>query len=477
LTADNITGVVVHSDMMPTGTFECSNPLVNQLQHNIVWGQNGNFVDVPTDCPQRNERLGWTGDAQAFCRTASFNYDVAPFFTKWMKDITADQKAGGEVPDVIPDVLNPQKATSAAPSAGWGDVSVITPWTMYLVYGDKNMLARQYPGMKKWVEYIRKKSGNSYLWKGGSKYGDWLFYHPPVNNHTEPDGYTEPDFIATAYFAYSTSLLAKAAKELGLQDDEKTYNDLFTNIKSAFIHEYVTPAGRVGTCSQTSYILALKFGLLPDEVIPKAAGFLAADIKSRGSRLSTGFLGTIYICHELTETGYTDVAYDLLLQEKYPSWLYPVKMGATTIWERWDGQKTDSTFQDEGMNSFNHYAYGAIGDWMYRVSAGIEQLTPGYKTMLLQPHPSKKLNYSRATFESPYGTIASGWERKEGKIIIRVSVPANTNATIILPVDDAAKITEGGHPLSTGFKAETGIEGKRIAVSKGSGTYIFEYSE
>ena len=210
LTTDNLTGIVVHSDMPVSGSFECSNPLLNQLQHNIQWGQKSNFVDVPTDCPQRDERLGWTGDAQAFCRTAAFNMDVSAFFTKWLKDVAADQRSGGEVPDVIPDVLNPQGSETIQPSAGWGDVAVIAPWTMYLVYGDKRLLRTQYPSMKAWVDYIRKKAGNDYIWKGGSKYGDWLFYHPPVNNHPEPDGYTEHDFIATAYFAYSTSILVAA---------------------------------------------------------------------------------------------------------------------------------------------------------------------------------------------------------------------------------------------------------------------------
>jgi alpha-L-rhamnosidase len=464
--------------MQPTGTFECSNPLINQLQHNITWGQKGNFVDVPTDCPQRDERLGWTGDAQAFSRTAAFNFDVSAFFTKWLKDVALDQKPGGEVPDVIPDVLNRQNATSAAPSAGWGDVAVIVPWTMFTVYGDKKLLETQYPSMKAWVEYIRKKAGDTYMWKGGSKYGDWLFYHPPVENHTAADGYTEPDFIATAFYAYSASLLSQAAKELGKTDDEKIFNDLFSKIKNVFIHEYVTPAGRVGTNSQTSYILALKFNLLPDDLRKNAARFLVEDIKSRGNHLSTGFLGTVYICHELTSAGYTDVAYDLLLQETYPSWLYPVKMGATTIWERWDGQKTDSTFQDAGMNSFNHYAYGAIGDWMYRVSAGIETMTPGYKNLLIQPHPAKKLSFSKATFESPYGTVASGWERKESRIIVRVKIPANTTATIVLPVNDAGKITENGKVI-TGNSNFSDIrkEGNSVRFESGSGEYIFEYSE
>jgi alpha-L-rhamnosidase len=476
LTADNITGVVVHSDMQPTGSYECSNPLVNMLQHNIIWGQKGNFVDVPTDCPQRDERLGWTGDAQAFSRTAAFNFDVSAFFTKWLKDVALDQGQDGRIPVVIPSVLDNN------PSAGWGDVGVIAPWTMYTVYGDRRLLETQYPSMKAWVEYIRNKAGDSYLWKGGSRFGDWLFYHPPVNNHQAADGYTEPDFIATAFYAYSTSLLAQAAKELGKSEDAKNYMDLYSKIKNVFIHEYVTSAGRVGTCSQTSYILALKFGLLPEELRASAAKLLVEDIKSRGNHLSTGFLGTVYICHELTRAGYTDVAYDLLLQETYPSWLYPVRMGATTIWERWDGQKTDSTFQDAHMNSFNHYAYGAIGDWMYRVSAGIETMTPGYKHLKIQPHVSKRLTYAKASYESSYGKVESGWERKDGNIIIRVRIPANADAIITLPVDDAVRVTVNGKALkdNSDFKL-TGIEeGKNsntIFVQTGSGEYTFEYKE
>jgi alpha-L-rhamnosidase len=478
LTADNLTGVVVHSDMAVTGTYESSDPLLNQLQHNIQWGQKGNFVDVPTDCPQRDERLGWTGDAQAFCRTAAYNMNVSSFFTKWLKDVAADQKPGGEVPDVIPDILNKQGALTAQPSAGWGDVSVITPWTMYLVYGDKNFLSNQYQSMKAWVEYIRKKAGDSYIWKGGSKYGDWLFYHPPVNNHTEADGYTEHDFIATAFYAYSASILAEAAKALGKEDDSKTYTELYNKIREVFINEYVTKVGRVGTCSQTSYVLALKFNLLPENLRAKAAEFLVNDIKSRGNHLSTGFLGTPYLCHVLSDNGYTDTAYDLLLQQSYPSWLYPVKMGATTIWERWDGEKTDSTFQDPGMNSFNHYAYGAIGDWMYRVSAGIETMGPGYKHILIQPHPSKKLSYSRATFESSYGTISSGWERKDGKVVIKVKIPANTTATIILPAASQDKVTEGGKPLaqSINFKDLKSSDNK-VFMQAGSGDYTFEITD
>jgi alpha-L-rhamnosidase len=478
LTTDNLAGIVVHSDMAVTGSYECSNPLINKLQHNIQWGQKGNFVDVPTDCPQRDERLGWTGDAQAFCRTAAFNMDVSSFFTKWLKDVAADQKPAGEIPVVIPDVLNKQGSATAQTSAGWGDVCVIAPWTMYRVYGDKRLLENQYPSMKAWVEYIRKKAGDKYIWKEGSVYGDWLFYHPPVNNHTEPDGYTDHDFIATAFYAYSTSILAAAAKELDKKDDEAFYVDLFKKIKDVFIYEYVTNSGRVGTNSQTSYILALMFNLLPENMREKSAGFLVADIKSRRNRLSTGFLGTPYLCHVLSDCGYTDVAYDLLLQESYPSWLYPVKMGATTIWERWDGQKTDSTFQDPGMNSFNHYAYGAIGDWMYRVSAGIELMNPGYKHLIIQPHPSKRLTYSKASFNSSYGTVASGWERKGSTIFITVKIPANTVATVRLPVNSITKATENGKSISEN-KNFSGIrmENNKILLEVGSGDYVFEYTE
>lgn len=478
LTLDDLTGVVVHSDMKVTGNYESSNSLLNQLQHNIRWGQKGNFVDVPTDCPQRDERLGWTGDAQAFCRTAAFNMDVSSFFTKWLKDITADQKPGGEVPDVIPDILNKQGSLTAQPSAGWGDVAVIAPWTMYMVYGDKNFLENQYAGMKAWVEYIRKKAGSSLIWKGGSKYGDWLFYHPPVNNHTESDGHTELDFIATAFFAYSTSLLSEAATALGKTDDAKMYSDLFNRIKEVFINEYVTKSGRVGTCSQTSYVLALKFNLLPDDLRSKAAAFLANDISSRHNHLSTGFLGTPYLCHVLSDNGYTDLAYSLLLQESYPSWLYPVKMGATTIWERWDGEKTDSTFQDPGMNSFNHYAYGAIGDWMYRVSAGIGTSGAGYRNLIIQPHPTDKLSYTRASFESAYGKIESGWEMKNGKIIISITLPPNTSASIILPASRQENIMENGKPLSQNqYLKDIRTSDNKVIMMAGSGVYSFEITE
>jgi alpha-L-rhamnosidase len=469
LTPENVTGVVIHSDLEKTGSFECSNPLINQLQHNIQWGQKGNFLDVPTDCPQRDERLGWTGDAQAFCRTAAYNMNVAPFFSKWLKDVAIDQNPDGAVPFVIPDVLR-----NHSTSAGWGDVSVIAPWTMYTVYGDTELLAHQYKSMKAYVDYIRNKASDSYIWKGGSIFGDWLFYKPEMNNHTEPDGYTSPDLIATAFYAYSSKLLSQAAAVLHYTDDERFYKEIFEKVKQAFNKNYVTSEGRIFSDSQTAYVLALMFDLLPEELKEKSTGYLVEDIRRRHNHLSTGFLGTPYLCHVLSRNGKADVAYDLLLQQTFPSWLYPVKMGATTIWERWDGEKPDSSFQDEGMNSFNHYAYGAIGDWMYRVVAGMETGRPGYKEILIQPQPDKRLQFAKASYESEYGLIESGWELKEGQFLLHVKIPANTNATVILPGAKNQIVKEGAQNLTA--IAQATQQGDNLVFKLGSGDYNFSYS-
>lgn len=476
LTADNLTGIVAHSEMKPTGDFNCSNPLVNQLQHNIQWGQKGNFVDIPMDCPQRDERMGWTGDAQAFCRTATFNTHVAAFFTKWLGDLAADQRKGGEIPFVIPDVLNPLNSATANTSAGWGDVAVIAPWTLYQIYDDVKLLDNQYSSMKAWVEYIRKKSGDELIWKGGSVFGDWLAYLPAPERASEPDGFTSKDYVATAFFAYSVKLLAQAADVLDKKEDAATYKALFEKIKKAFNQEFITPSGRTASDSQTSYVLALMFDLLPENLQQKAVNYLVLDIKSRKNHLSTGFLGTPHLCKVLSDNGRADVAYDLLFQETYPSWLYPVKMGATTIWERWDGIKADSTFQDVDMNSFNHYAYGAIGDWLYRVVAGIELGKIGYKHILIQPQPTERLTFAKAHFESNYGRIESNWERKDGKMHLKVRIPPNTTATITLLDAKIAAITEGGKSLtgSDNFR-NIRADGKVVKVEVGSGLYNFEW--
>jgi alpha-L-rhamnosidase len=484
LTAENLTGIVVHSDIKPMGDFSCSNPLVNQLQHNIQWGQKGNFIDIPTDCPQRDERMGWTGDAQVFCRTAAFNRDVSTFFTKWLADLAADQRANGEVPYEIPDVLNPRNSLTVNTSAGWSDAATIVPWTMYQIYDDAKMLENQYPSMKAWVEFIRQKAGPDFIWRGGSRFGDWLSYMPHPDRASEPDGHTTRDYIATVFYAYSVKLTAQAAEVLGKKEEAATYNALFEKIKKAFQNEFVTPSGRTASDSQTSYVLALMFDLLPENLQSKAVNYLVEDIKSRKNHLSTGFLGTPYLCKVLSDNGRADVAYDLLFQETYPSWLYPVKMGATTIWERWDGIKVDSSFQDVGMNSFNHYAYGAIGDWMYRVVAGIEMGKTGYKHILIQPQPTPRLSFAKAHFESNYGRIESNWEQKNGKMRLNVRIPPNTTATITLPNAKMGEITdlsrgsrEGGEKLSDSadFK-HIRADGKAVKMEVGSGVYAFEWA-
>lgn len=467
LNPDDLTGIVIHSEMTPTLSFETSHPLINQLQHNIVWGQKGNFLDVPTDCPQRDERLGWTGDAQAFIRTAAYNMDIQSFFTKWLKDLSADQYANGAIPHVVPDVLRNKQT-----SAGWADVAVIAPWTIYTSFGDKRLLKEQYPSMKKFVEYIRGVAGSSMIWKGGSVFGDWLYYHPELFNHTTADGHTDRDLIATAFYAYSTSLLAKSARVLGNQADAEEYGKLFEQIKEVFNKEYVSPSGRVYSGSQTSYVLALHFDLLPETVRMRAAEYLADDIRSRGNHLSTGFLGTPYICHVLTRFGQSDVAYKLLFQETFPSWLYPVKKGATTIWERWDGIRQDGSFQDKGMNSFNHYAYGAIGEWMYRVAAGIDfdEHNPGYKHIYLHPNPGGAFTWIRSGFQSKYGEIRSDWEIKDGQMNYTVVIPANTRATITLP-KAAAKVVQLNNKIVQGV-----VKGESMELERGSGKYVFKYA-
>jgi alpha-L-rhamnosidase len=467
---ENFTAVALYSDMPQTGTFTCSNPLINQLQHNIQWGQRGNFLDVPTDCPQRDERLGWTGDAQAFSRTAAFNRNVNNFFAKWLKDVAADQFENGSVPFVIPNVLGP----NAGGSTGWADVCTIIPWNMYLAYGDKKILEQQYPSMKAWVDYMKNNSKND-LWNTGFHFGDWLFYRPFDDNDGR-SAVTDKYLIAQSFWAYSTQLLINAAKVLGKSNDVSSYSDLLKRIKDAYLKEYVTPNGRLVSGTQTAYVLALNFDMLPESLRPLIAQRLVDNIKDYGIQLTTGFLGTPYLCHVLTRFGYDDIAYKLLFRDEYPSWLYPVKMGATTIWERWDGQKPDGTFQTPGMNSFNHYAYGAIGDWMYRNIAGInwDENAPGYKQIIIKPHLTDSLSFASASLETYYGKVASEWKKENGKLVLNVEVPANTAANIFVPATNADDISESGKKINE--VKEISVVGKSdnyVSLKLGSGKYSF----
>ncbi len=467
---DDFTGVVIHSDMQLTGSFVCSDTLINQLQQNIQWGQRGNFLDVPTDCPQRDERLGWTGDAQVFAPTAAFNFNVAPFFTKWMLDLSADQREDGMVPNVIPDKSS---GTSGGRTA-WADAAVIVPWVVYLTYGDARILENQYESMNLWIKYMQGRAGEDLIWTGDYHYGDWLAFASTRSDY--PGATTSKDLIATAYFAYSSELVSKIAHILGKPGDAEYYNDLAEKVKKAFSHEFVTPSGRLVSNTQTAYAVALAFDLLPSELVPKAAGYLAEDVREM-KHLTTGFVGTPLLCHTLSGHGYADLAFMLLMRKEYPSWLYPVTQGATTIWERWDGQKPDGTFQATSMNSFNHYAYGAIGEWLYSFVAGIriDPDAPGYKHFFLSPHPGADLNFAAAEMKTLYGTISSEWKRENGKMIYSCQVPPNTSATICFENCNAANVSAGDVPLLSDKSLQTSQEKGILKIRTGSGKYSFTF--
>jgi alpha-L-rhamnosidase len=469
-TLDDITGVVIHSEMEATGEFSCSHPLINQLQHNIQWGQRGNFLDVPTDCPQRDERLGWTGDAQAFSNTAAYNFQVAPFFIKWLKDLSADQNPDGSVPFVIPNVLGPR----AAASTGWADAVTIIPWNLYVVYGDKQFLSDQYESMKAWVEYMEDKAGEDHLWNTGFHFGDWLFYSP----QDDRDGraaITDKYLIAQAFFAHSVDIVKRSATILGNEMDEKYYSSLWEKVVNAFRDEYVTTNGRLVSSTQTAYVLALAFDLFPEELRAQAAERLHDNI-NQYDHLTTGFLGTPHLCHVLSEYGYLDLAYELLLNEKYPSWLYPVTQGATTIWERWDGIRPDGSFQNAGMNSFNHYAYGAIGDWIYKNIAGInpDPDFPGYKQIFIEPKPGGNITNATARLQSVYGEIGTQWELDDGHIDLTFKIPPNTRAILKLE-ESVSSSLEWVEPAGFMPEKEAETDGGFYLQSIGSGEYKVRY--
>lgn len=470
--AENFTAVALYSDMPPAGQFECSDSLLNQLQHNIQWGQRGNFFDVPTNCSQRDERMGWTGDAQVFSRTAMFNFDVEKFFAKWIEDLSTDQREDGWVPWVVPNVMGQEQGAAA----GWGEAATVIPWNMYLVYGDKKQLKDQYPIMKGWVDYMVANS-TGYLWNTGDQFGDWLSY--TVNNDLYgKSAFTDKYFIAQCFFAHSTQLLIQAAEVLEKEYDVSHYNSVLSKIKGAFFNEYLTPNGATLSNTQTSYVLALQFDMLPNDLRQQAADRLVQNIRQYDIHLTTGFLGTPYICHVLHRYGYTDLAFELLLQETYPSWLYPVTMGATTTWERWDGIQSDGTFQNPSMNSFNHYAYGAIGDWMYREISGIDVdgsgIGVGYKKIKIKPNIGGGLTHASASLQTLYGEVISSWKKVNGELMLEVVVPVNTSAKVYVPADAVRKVKEGGVAVTSVREVEVvGMEDGYVVLKIGSGKYRF----
>jgi len=454
---DAITGIVVHSDTPVVGSFECSNPMVNKLYKNITWSQRSNFVEVPTDCPQRDERLGWTGDAQIFIRTATYNMDVAAFFTKWLVDLEDAQNQNGAFPDVAP-----RKVAMGDGVAAWGDAGVICPWTIYKVYGDRRVIEKHYEAMKKWIAYLKTNSKD--LLRPAYGYGDWV----AVGSDTPKD------VIATAYFAYSTRLLSEMAAAIGKKEDAEKYEALFQQIKAAFNKAYVSDDGQIKGDTQTCYCLALYFDLLPAEKREPAAGLLIKALGEKDWHLSTGFVGLSYLLPVLTQAGHLDIAYRLLNNDTFPSWGYSIKHGATTIWERWDGWTQEKGFQDPGMNSFNHYAFGSVGRWLFGTVAGIEMDAPGYRQIVIRPQPGGGMNYARATYDSITGKIESCWRIDCGEFELDVTIPPNTTVTIYVPARDAESVLESGWPASTAKEIRSlGMQDGAAVFQVGSGQYRF----
>lgn len=433
-------GVAIHSKIERTCYFDCGNEKINQLYHNLIRGQLGNYLDIPTDCPQRDERLGWLGDAQVFARTACINFNCNKFFKKWLHDLELDQHDDGSIEGVAPTI----KGHPVEISSGRGDAITICPYEVYMAYGDKKVLEDAYPAMVKWVEYIRHSGENEYLWNSGFHFGDWLSQDAPYGSFI---GSTNVFLVATAYYAYSTSLLIKAGKVLGKNVDE--YEELYENIKKAFRNEFLDESGLPkgerafeGTAKeQTSFtqcaiVLMLYFDLVEDKYKQRLTDELVKLIEENGMRMTTGFLGTPYILHALSDNGRSDIAYKLLLQEKKPSWLYSVNMGATTIWEHWDNVDENGKFWNPIMNSFNHYAYGSIFDWLFNCAAGIKPIKPSYKEVIINPSPYKDLGHLDIKYKTKNGLLHVRWYFQGDATIYEIEIPDGVKAHIVIKDKD-----------------------------------------
>jgi alpha-L-rhamnosidase len=457
---DTVVGVALSSDTPVAGDFDCDDAMLNRLHQNIYWTQRANFIDIPTDCPQRDERLGWTGDAPIYCRTATLNADAQAFYTKWLVDLDDAQRADGEFPMVAP-----MKVAGDDGGPAWADSGVICPWTMYEVYGDRRELARHYPAMCRFIEFCRNRSTPDLL--PPAKYhcfGDWL----------NIQANTPANVICTAYFAYSTHLTARAAEVLGKTEDAAKWNTLFEQIKAAFNRAYVNADGVVQGDTQTGYVLALAFDLLDADKAALAAANLAKNIEARGGHLSTGFVGTKDLMLVLSKIGRNDLAMRLVHNDTFPSWGFSIKQGATSIWERWDGWTPEKGFQNPSMNSFAHYSFGAVYQWMFENLGGIRAAGPAYKHIIIAPVLDEKLGHARVSYHSVRGEIESAWERTPTGLTLRVVVPPNTTARVGIPADSVESVTESGQPLA---KAP-GVtimqkEGDRVWVGIGSGEYNF----
>lgn len=464
-TADQFFACVTHSDIEKTGDFHCSNKKVNQLQSNITWSQRDNFLDIPTDCPQRDERLGWTGDAQVFSWTAAFNRNTALFYKKWMRDVAAESSLEKGVPHVVPDILDSYS------SSAWSDVAVIVPWVVYQIYGDKGILEENWKCMHEWVDYIKNNCGENGLWQSGFQYGDWLALDKEES--ADRTGATDKYMIANAYYLYVTELVKKTAEVLGKDEEAKKYAELYETTLDAFRREYYTETGRIVSETQTGAIISLYFNLAREKDRKRILNTLLTNIANHKNHLATGFVGTPYICHTLSENGAHEMAATLFMKEDYPSWLYAVNMGATTIWERWNSIKPDGTFDESGMNSLNHYAYGSVGDWMYRKVAGLSQLEPGYKRFQVKPMFVKGIEEWGTEFESVYGKIVANTSCKAGKIHVHVEVPANTTAVIVLPEkEEVHEVGSGVYDYE--YDTETSLAVERFSMDSTLGEIVAE---
>lgn len=469
-----VTGIVAHTAMRPTGTFECSSPLVNRLVHNIVWGQKGNYFSVPTDCPQRDERLGWTGDAQFFVNTAAYDFDIAAFMGRWLKALNQDaQFADGTFAHVAP------KVNERGGSTAWGDAAIVCTHAIYRSYGDTRVIADNYDAMARYMKWLDSRTHDGIAHVGG--FGDWLNLNDP----------TAPDLIDTAYRAELCRLMSEMAGVIGQRDDAERFRAAHHDTVRAFRARFIGPDGSLKESGQTGYALAFTMGLIPEELRARAAAHFAESIGRTNGHLATGFIGTPRLLPALANAGLSNLAAKLLMNEDYPSWLYQVRLGATTMWERWDGWTPERGFSDVGMNSFNHYAFGSVGDYIYRYVAGISALEPGYTRILVAPTLTAGLEWAKATYDSDAGAISSAWRVISGRageparIIFEITIPPNTDAEIRLPVaageGHEASITEGGRPLADapGLRVVSvapsgdGAPGQ-ITIKARSGTYRFE---
>ena len=473
LNPEDFTGLVIHSEIEPIGEITTSDPLVNRLFKNARWGMKGNFLDVPTDCPQRDERYGWTGDAQIFSGTACFLADPYAFYRKYGRDLWAEQrKLHGSVPDVVPVANCPGDGTTA-----WGDAATVIPWNAYLHTGDPAILAAQYDSMRGWVDYMLLQDdvdGGHRLWRNGRHYGDWLALDGKVPGGVY--GGTDQHFIASAYYFYSASIVSKAAAVLGRAEDAAFYERLAREIREAFLREYFTPNGRLAVDTMTAYVMALFLGLIPDGARERLQKGLLDKLKQNRYHLETGFVGTPWLCRVLSENGMHELACHLFLEPGYPGWLYEVLMGATTVWERWNSVLPDGKISGTEMNSLNHYAYGSIVEWMFRELVGIQpkEDAPGFASFVLAPKPDYRFEHVEATLLSASGPIASAWKLDAGAFVFRFTVPFNTTADILLPSADEADIQSryGGTEGVLSVKHW----GDCVRVRVEAGSYTFTYT-